>query len=357
MAYAQDTIISANAANALATVIDGLLTTAGWTVVETLNPAGSNTPINKVYKSSGGSNAAGYDWYLAMMWKTTGTESWLQLIPGGAYDAGTHIITQIPYGLQHSPINTYADYATGDQWGGFNVNVATVSSGNVTPIGTSRTGATTRPWFATIIPSSAFGYWCSVTLDHVALFTTISSPNGPFNFLASTLDVDAEWAALNSPPVFGNGVAVNPVVAFYGEGTSGATGAPSKGQGISVSILGSNNTQRIGADQRFAGQVGAILPTLTSPWLPAYAWRTAAYQTFADTQSDATGTDPTWDFPRFGDGFHIGDAIDFWQVRGGSIGDTVVIDGGTYVLSGAFNSGGGASPITGDPVTFAVLVE
>lgn len=351
MAYAQDTIISPNAANALATIIDGLLTTAGWTTVETLNPAGTNTPINRVYKSSGASNQCGYDWYFVMMWKTTGTESWMQMLSGGAYDVGTHTLTQIPVSLTHSSNFTYADSATGDQWGGFNVNVATAASGNVTPIGTNRGSSQARSWFATTIPSSAFGYWASVTLDHVALFTTIASANGPYNYITSSLDLDASWIALNSAPILGNGVAVNPVMQMYGAGTSGASGAPTNRTGLSVSMLGSNNTTRIGANQRIADNVGAILPVITGPWLPAYAWRSAHYLASASTTGDVTGTDPTWDFPAFGDGFHIGDGIDWWQVRGGGIGDTVVIDGATYVLSGAFSAG-----VT-NPVTIAVLVE
>lgn len=352
MAYAQDTIISANAANELALVIDGLLMDAGWTVVETLNPAGTNTPINRIYKSAAGDNQCGYDWYFAMMWKTTGTESWLQMLSGGAYDAGTHIMTQIPVSLSHSPTNTYADFATGDQWGGFNVNVATAASGNVTPIGTSRGSAQARLWFATTIPSSAFGFWASVTLDHVALFSTIAGVNGPWNYLTGTLDVDPEWVALNSSPVLGNGVAVNPVMQMFGVGSSASIGAPTSRTGLSVAIKGSNNTTRIGATERIADNVGAILPVLSGPWLPAYAWRSAYYLASASSSSDSTGTDPTWDFPSFGDGFHIGDAIDWWQVRGGAIGDTVVIDGATYVLSGTFAASGAPSA-----VTVAVLVE
>jgi len=337
MAYAQDTIISANAANVFCLALDTLLMDAGWTVVETLNPAGTNTPINRVYKSSGASNECGYDWYLAVMWKTTGTESFVQIIPGGAYDIATHVLTQIPYGFSHSTSNTWAD--------GVNVNVATSTTVSVTPLGTSRGTSQDRPWWCTIVPSSAFGYWMSVTLDHVAAFTTIATINGPPNFFASTLDVDPEWTALDTD--FGNGVALNPIVTLFGTGTN-VNGTTSKA-GVSVGIIGSANTTRLSNNQRLADNVGVTLPILDGPYLPAFAWRSAYYLASA---AGAIGSDPSFDSPIFGDGYHIGDGIDYYQVRGGAIGDTVEIDGGTYVLSGPYSASGAPSQ-----VTLAVLVE
>jgi hypothetical protein len=348
MAYAQDTIISADAANEFATVLDGLLLSAGWTVVETLNPAGTNTPTTKVYLSSALDNQCGYDWYLALMWKGVGTEAQVQIIGGAAYDQPTHIISQIPAQLEAPSMSSsrrFASPVTGELWGGVNVNVATATSTTIAPLGDhSAAGTQNKPFFAVIIPSSAFGYWMSVTLDHVGVYTTI-----PGFYFVSSLDVDPDYAALDA--TFGNGVNTSPVVGFFNNGAS-------TGLGISATVIGTgmSSTEQISPQARRAATIGAFLPALDNAYLPAYAWRDAWYLRSIDYASASAGASaPIWADTGVGDGFHIGDGIDWYCVYGGSIGDTVEIAGGTYVLSGLLT--GSQLPDAGTGVYIALLVE
>lgn len=333
MSYGQDTITSANASNVFALALDALMIAAGWTVVETLTP--STTYQTKVYKSAGTLNAAGYDWYTALMWNTVGTEQQVQIISGAAYNATTHVLSQIPmsyWSINGTSIgNNYGLEVTGDLWGGYNVNVPTNLA---TQASSDRPGSVLRDknWFSTITPSSAFAYWMSVTLDHVSVYTTISSTN-PQYFFASTLDVDPTWSSRPFP------VATNPIICY------------SKVSGISASMISPSGTQHINPSNASALNVGTALPTLAGTYLPTYAWRDVWYLKSV-ASSYAPGGDPTWDNPQLGDGMTIGKGIDWYRVYGGSLGDTVEISGATYVLSGRMV--GNTDPLG---VFVAVLVE
>lgn len=356
MAYAQDTIISANAANVFANVLTGLLVEAGWTLVETLSPSGTFTPTTKVYKSAAADNQCGYDWYLAIMYKQTGTEAQVRILGGGAYDTGTKIMSQIPADTVPISVSSgrqYSEPVTGDLWGGYNVNVATNTSATVT---SSRSGASAQNWpfFSIVVPSSAFGYWMSVTLDHVAIFTTI-----PGSYVVGTLDVDPDYAALNSAG-FGNGVAVNPLVAYVqnsNPSTTQFTGISALAKGVAGTP---SNTNQLSPRARRAGPYGSLLPAITGPYLPAYAWRDAWYLASIDYQGKSSGGSPAFEDTALGGGIHIGDSIDWYMVYGGSIGDTVEIGGATYVLSGQIT--GSVQPDNSNDFIYpgayvAVLVE
>lgn len=345
MAYSQDTIISANASNALGTILEGLLTDAGWTLVEALAPSGTNTPRTSVWLSDGDDNECGYDWYITLMYKQVGTETQFRIIAHGAYDSGTHLATCVAVSDRgEDNMNVYYSAAvTGDMWGAQNVNVATDTSLSTS---SPRNGSPIdQPWFSTIVPSSAFGYWASITLDHVALWTTIAdgaTPQaGPANFFAASLALDPDWVALNTGD-FGAGVVLNPVVMY------------SRQRALSGTLIGTDPAGgRIGQNSKRALNAGSKLPTLVGNWLPAYAWRDSHYWTGGNF---AFGTTiPAYDNPRPGDGVLIGQGIDYYAVYGGSIGDTVEIAGETYVLSGAFGLATGDQATTGPYI--AVLVE
>jgi len=331
VAYSQDTIIDVNAANVLAGILDGLLTTAGWSVVESLTPSGSYR--TKVYKSAGTDNGAGYDWYIVIMWNSIGTEQQLEIMAGGAYDTGSHTLSEIAGYMQ----GTGSNPAFVDVVGALcdprvvNVNVDTNTSYY------THGQPTTKPWFACIVPSSAFGYWASVTLDHVAVFTTITGNTTP-SFLASDLALDSGYAALPF------GVNDHPVIQH------------AAGSGISALMLGqasTNNANYVEAIAAFTHNYGAPLPILDGHYLDAFAWHPDWYLSGAQ----GAGGVPLWDNPGFGDGIRIGGAIDYYLVYGGSVGDTVEIDGATYVLSG--NLPGQQSSGTGQYGTpcVAILVE
>lgn len=340
MAYAQDTITSANAPNALATVLDGLLLAAGWDVVETITPAGTFSPNTKVYQSDAADNQCGYDWFLVIMWKGTGTEAQMEIMAGGAYDVGTHVLSQIAGSMDGTGTGSgsnspYAEAVTGAHMQSRAVNVAT----NLTTTFTSHGASNNKPWFATVVPSSAFAYWASVTLDHVSLFTTIVDPSASGNpfFFAASLDVDPDYSALGF-------VATNPIIQY------------AKAAGLSASVIGTGATDTDHRDPRtiYADNVGAVLPTLTTDYIPAYAWRDAIYLRGVD----AAGGTPAWPTNlAFGNGWHIGDGIDYYRVFGGSIGDTVEIDSATYVISGPIVGSQASGGVSSTQVCIAVLVE
>jgi hypothetical protein len=296
MAYGQNTISNANSSNVYVSALEALLTTAGWTLVESLTPSG--TFKTDVWKSAGAGNLAGYDWYLAILWNTIGSQQTVDIIAGGAYDLPSHTISQIPADLQSGTKSgagyvPYAEVGTGDLWGGYMVNVATDTNTQVNWPHTLR--SQNKPWHSAITPSSAFGYWFSVTRDHVVMFTTI---DGLF-YIAGTLHLDANWHSYPVPPV------LNPLAStskFF-------TGISAALIGIDSSA-GGNNANYIAPRVRPNVNVGILLPDVAGNYLPAYAWKR---EFFLD---------------------HIGSYEDFYFVNGGSVGDTVTIGGGTYVITG-----------------------
>ena len=333
MAYAQNTIISPNASNALAVIVSGLLDDAGWVLED--SGTVSTTYRYEVWKSSAANNQCGYDWYVSLQWNTIGTEQTFDIIAGGAYNSGTKAISQIaayPGGAPGSNPSPYVEATTGDGAGPRPINTATTTSRNW---GSNHTGATTnvsRPWFTEIIPSSAFAYWASITLDHIALFTTINTITA--NYVAFTLDVDDTYAALpyTNP---------TPVVAWHWASTLGVSATI---VGASGAVSTSNRRNPVPGSW---GPWGVPLPSLEGEYLDAYAWRPEIYI----FNMIGAGGSPAFDNPAFDGRMRVGSAIDLYQVHQGSIGDTVTIDGGTYVLG---RVGSQANP---QPQTVAVLVE
>ena len=332
MAYAQATITSADAANDLVTVIQGLLTDAGWTLEDTFTPSG--TFRVQVWKSDGSLNQAGYDWYLTIKWNTVGTEQNVEIIGGAYYNSAGPTFGMVPAraGASGSGISSNVNYSEpdGDMWGKFSINSATGTTKTGAPPHGGQ-GATIRPWFCDIVPSSAFAYWCSVTLDHFGIFTTI---NSSAYYIVGTLDVNPDYVNLGY-------VASNPLYSLN-QSLIWQDGI----HGVSATVFGTGTTS---ADYRnpvtsHSGSWGVALPSITCEYLDAYAWRPAVYL----SGLGGNGGSPAFDGPSFSDRILIGEAIDFYEVRAGSIGDTVTIDGGTYVISG---------PSSPSNRSFALLVE
>lgn len=336
MAYSQDTILNANAANVLATEIKGLLVAAGWVLVEELTPSG--TYRSAVYRSDGTANECGYDWYVAVLWNTVGTEQQLEVMAGTNYDTGTKIMSGIPTHASGEPGtagNPYAAPVTGHHAGGFSVNRATVASGSLSSNRPNSSSTSVRGWYARLIPSSAFGYWCSVTLDHFTLFTTIAGNDA---YHVSTLLMDSEWVALPY-------TADTALVAWNNSANR---------FGCSASIIGSGTSTSLKRNPRVvpSGIWGSQLPQTDGDIEVAYAWRPEVYlQSVENVGGTPTG---------FEDGLRIGAAIDYYVTYGGAVGDTVLIGGATYVLTSpvTINLGNDAvGVVSGTPQTIAVLVE
>lgn len=324
MAYAQDTITSPNAANVFVGVLDGLLLSAGWTVVENFNPSG--TFQSRVYKSAGADNLCGYDWYLVICWQATGTTRYTQVWAGESYNPTTKVFSGRPVsgGAFGADCRANGQFESTNR--PLNLNTYQVSTTDEgIEFTQSGNGAATQFGFQTILPAAAFGYWMSVTRDHVALFTTVS---GKRDAIYSTLIMEPGYEA---DPLYKH----TPIVGF--DSTYGV-------QLSSAIIVGANpnNSVYTRLAQAATGPFGSQLPLLSDTYYDAYAVQSqVALVSISQGLGNATPN------TTIAAGVVIGRIPDWWIVWGGSIGDTVDIDGATYVLSSVMS---GAS-------TVAVRVE
>lgn len=333
MAYAQNTLTSPNAANDFATVVAGLLIGSGWTLVETLTPSGNYR--NSIYKSPAASNLCGYDWYIALRWTTVGTENYVQVIPAQAYDSGTKLLSGIcGAGFPTATPNiVYSSEPTTGYTSSTTLNMATLT---VSPAPTTITQrqksstTTTTPGFQTLIPSSAFAYWMSITLDHVAIWTTVSVNSQ--DCVMSTLNVDPAYVAEG---IYNE----NPIVSWD------STFFRMSSHLLGVAIT---STTYVAAHANYSGVYGAKLPFLVDTYLDAYAWAPEIYLDYLSLGP----SNPIGGTQLVGMA-HVGTCPDILMVWGGSIGDTIEVSGSTYVLSNPMtsNTSSEAQP------TLAVLVE
>jgi hypothetical protein len=336
MAYAQNTITSANAANDFVTVLDGLLIAEGWTVVETLTPSGNFR--NRVYKSDGASNLCGYDWYLGVCWTTVGTANFVRVFGFESYNAGTHVASGIsgvisPIDQPTSAIRTSQPVTGYLSTTTINMSSLAVTSSATTLAGLAgASGATNTSVFGfqTLLDSSAFGYWMSVTLDHVALWTTVAANRN--DAVISSLVRDADYLASG---IYNH----TPIVTWNTQGFM-----------MSSNIIGVTPTSTAWTAAVFgaSGVIGAKLPALTDSYLPAYAWQPYVYLTYLN-QGSANAT-PTTAMVGL---VPVGQVPDFLMVYGGSVGDTITVSGVTYVLTPPLV---GSSTANINP-TLALLVE
>ena len=174
------------------------------------------------------------------------------------------------------------------------------------------------PGFQTLIPSSAFAYWASISLVHFALFTTVAVNKQDAVYTALALDSDYVAAGLYSPsPVVGWDIHFRAASGFLGlAGTNVATG-----------IFRSSHMY-------YSRPFGAKLPSLSDEYFPAYAWQPHVY---IDFLNGGPSGDP-FEGTALQGGVHVGHAPDIYLVWGGSIGDTIEILSATYVLTGPLGS-------------------
>lgn len=352
MAFAQGTMTSVNASNDLRTIIDGLLTLAGWTLVETLTPSGVFR--NSVYKSSGASNLCGYDWYLLVAWQTTGTEQVTSILGYLDYNTGTHVLSHgIDGPMGMGP--TIGALSIQDTDGGMGIGTnatfpvstraATSAAFQTSSIPGGNTGSNAAtPGIQSLFPSSAFAYWISITLDHVCLFTTISSGQRGDGVI-STLALDSGYTADDN-------YRHTPLVCWNTQ-NNGSSGTFFTALGIKTTTAPSSSTNYVASSTAFTREFGARLPNITGTFYDAVAWK--PYVWYNDLAGGLSVGN--WTGDQSIGGLLIGQVSDFYLVHGGSIGDTVTIDSATYVLF-PLAAASGLGPTTGSPtLTAALLVE
>ena len=150
--YVTGTITDANPGAALHTAMASALTTAGFTLVDTVV---ISTRTHKIWKSAAANNAQGLDWYLDVIYTTTGAGTF-SLVPFEFFDPAT----DLGYRGPHSAPGSTIDAATFSRYGATGQtleNTAWVSaSGSYT-------------WITSPLVTTSFGYWVSVTGDRVSL--------------------------------------------------------------------------------------------------------------------------------------------------------------------------------------------
>jgi len=156
MTYIASSLTSANPAADLYTAMATALSTAGFTLVDTVV---ISTRTHKVWKSAAGSNAQGLDWYLDVAYTTTGNGSvWLGAFED--YNATTHVGTRGPYNNGNDTNNPESTFysrfgattsALETSWTHISNNVSQIQ-----------------------VQTSAFAYWISITTDRVIAMTSVA---------------------------------------------------------------------------------------------------------------------------------------------------------------------------------------
>lgn len=143
MAYATGSLTDANSSLALYNVMAGLLTTAGYTLVDTVV---ISTRTHKVWKSAAANNSMNLDWYLDVAYTTTGVGP-MHLTPFEFFDPAT----DLGYRGAYAALDATIEATYGSRYGATGYALET----NWFTVGTG------------IATSASFGYWLSVTGDRV----------------------------------------------------------------------------------------------------------------------------------------------------------------------------------------------
>lgn len=172
MTYTTGSLTSANPAADLYTALASALTTAGFTLVDTVV---ISTRTHKVWKSAAGSNAHGLDWYLDVAYTTTGAGGmWLGAFE--YYDPATHLGYRGPYNDFNGAAGDAIYYARyGASGSALETNWTTITN-SICRIPTQTT---------------AFAYWISVTPDRVIAMSSVSPTHV---FYCGFFDMYTPWA-------------------------------------------------------------------------------------------------------------------------------------------------------------------
>src|SRR3954466_3352347 len=155
MAYNTGAITDPSPGATLHTALASLLTTAGYSLVDTVV---ISTRTHKVWKSPAASNAANLDWYLDIAYTTTGNgNKWF--LPFEGYDPSTDLGLR---GIVSGTSITTIDATPGSRFG---ATASSLESGNwFGPVqGTS---------MALTMTTATFTYWASITADRVIVMHT-----------------------------------------------------------------------------------------------------------------------------------------------------------------------------------------
>lgn len=159
MTFISGTITDANPGPALYAVLAPALTSAGWTLVDTVV---ISTRTHKVWKSAAASNPANLDWYLDIAYTTTGVGVFTGTV-WEFYDPTLDFGYRGPTVVNGTAV---PDATTGSRYGSAGNTLENAAWG---PVGASGQGDN--------LPITAFAYWFSVTTTRVMMLNSIGPAN------------------------------------------------------------------------------------------------------------------------------------------------------------------------------------
>lgn len=322
--YTQSTISNANPNAILAASLESLFLGAGWTSEAKVNYSGADW--FQVFKSSGtGANAnkAGYDWYVGMRWRATGSETQFQIFSGESYDVANQRLnapaTLANYASTGSS-SAQGAMADGKSWGAVSLNTPALTN-NYNVFQTPSPGTNSAAGLSVLLPSSPFAVWLQVSRDVVSLALLIGST--PYAFVRGTIDYEA---GLGTGPLSALSPSQNAVLildrAIDGSSLNSAFSAAASSTVARPSGWDAHRPRVTTIPGR-----GPNLPTLEAS-INAYAVRPTVE--LATIQKIGTpGIDVN-----VGQPIRLGHAFEGYFVAGGSIGDTVEIGSEVYVIMG-----------------------
>ena len=318
MAYITNTLTSSNPSADLYTALAGALTTAGFTLVDTVV---ISTRTHKIWKSAAANNAAAVDWYLEVVYATTGSGN-LALLPMEFFDPATDLAYRTVFGGTSSVV---IDATTGSRWG---ATGQTLESANLA------LNASTLQLFRVPTQTTSFGYWISVTGDRVIALSSVEADRFVY---AGTYTPSPMYAAQAGAALYPL-IVVRPAYNGIGNGSAALSGNTISFTRISpATSLAGSGWGDLGGYRPFWSGASAGYPVF--PGVPSDATTLTGGRYASPIRIDAHNS---WAAPAAGGGW-IGTLIDVAHMRTAASvvrGDTVTIGADTWVLT---SNGGGSS--------------
>lgn len=308
MAYITGTITDANPGPALYALMAPALTTAGYTLVDTVT---ISTRTHKIWKSAAANNSLSLDWYLDIGYPTTGAGA-LVMAPFEYFDPAT----DLGYRGLVSINQTTIDATTFSRYG---------ATGSALETNWITAPATYTSYQLPLIATS-FGYWISVTPERVIMLLSNSPTIVYFSGFYVPDSLYAAKAGASLFPLMG-AVMTPTTTAALTSGTTTTTAALTRvPPATSLASPGWNTTLHIqGLKQEEYGSY----PQIPTGSQQVYPWVAAPLSMFVSLSNQAL-------FARYGT---VRDVLT--AAASGSLvrGDTCTIGGEQYVFTSPSSAG------------------
>lgn len=322
MTYITGTLTSANPAADLYTQqIAPALTAAGFTLVDTVV---IGTRTHTVWKSAAASNSQNLDWYLDVLYTTTGSGSiWMNCFE--MYDPATHLGYRGGYNVSGTfAIETAFFSRYGATGYALETNWYTITAING---GYSNNGFT--------LSTSAFSYWISITTDRVIGMTSMKTDLVSCGFYVPSADFLARAGSASFPLWVGNALNGAGAVTYGYVNVGALTRYPLIPSGKSAYGTYSPYMGRISESGMLLDDpIGDVTGT-NGTGLVTHGPRGAALNIGWSSSSYSTPGAANWDTIRAGT---VRDILVFYASSTVTRGDTITINGEQWILGSLVGS-------------------